>query len=47
MKFISGKAASKDFYKYLLLDKAVSKEDSVDETNKLRNLCSALEKFYF
>lgn len=43
----SGKAALKDFYKYLLLDKAVSKEDSVDETNKLRNLCSALEKFYF
>ena len=42
----SKKASSKDFYKYLKLDEAVAKEDDGDQSNKLRNLCTALEQFY-
>lgn len=43
----SKKASQKDFYKYLEMDLAVSKDDNTDNTNKLRNLCAALEQFYF
>jgi hypothetical protein len=44
----SKKAAQKDFYKYLDMDTAIAKEDSIDtsDNNKLRKLCSAFEKFY-
>lgn len=42
----SKKASTKDFYKYLGLGQAIVNEDNGDKSNKLRNLCFALEKFY-
>ena len=42
----SKKASSKDFYKYLSLEQAIAKEDNGDKSDKLRNLCFALEQFY-
>lgn len=42
----SKNASSKDFYKYLGLENAIANEDNGDRSNKLRNLCFALEQFY-
>ena len=42
----SKKASSKPFYKYLGLEQAMANEDNGDKSDKLRNLCFALEQFY-
>lgn len=43
----SKKSSNKDFFRYLNLDTAVGKDDNGEKSNKLRQLCAALEKFYF
>lgn len=43
----SKKSSNKDFFKYLNLDTAVGKDENGEKSNKLRQLCAALEQFYF
>lgn len=43
----SKKSSNKDFFKYLNLDAAVGKDENGEKSNKLRQLCAALEQFYF
>lgn len=43
----SKKSSDKDFFKYLNLDTAVGKDENGENSNKLRQLCAALEQFYF
>lgn len=43
----SKKSSDKDFFKYLNLDTAVGKDENGEKSNKLRQLCAALEQFYF
>lgn len=42
----SRRALAKDFYRFLKLDDAVGKVENEDTSNRLRNLCTALKKFY-
>lgn len=43
----SKKSSNKDFFRYLNLDAAVGKDENGEKSNKLRQLCAALEQFYF
>lgn len=43
----SQKSSNKDFFKYLNLGEAVGKDENGDNSNRLRQLCAALEQFYF
>lgn len=42
----SKKASNRDFFKYLELNLAVATDENGKDTNKLRNLCTALKLFY-
>lgn len=43
----SKKSSNRGFYQYLKLAEAIGKDETGDDNNKLRQLCTAFEQFYF